>query len=227
MSVHFLDGPGVVEAGRSRIPISVSHLADQAVLDGLAELILTKEERLKRDHKEAMVGGAGAIADSLTGRYYAYNLLEWDAPCVRSLQRFFLDSYFELLSQVPLMSRRNSYIQCWANTVRYQEYIEPHNHGGPDSFYSGNLAVRVQGHESSFTHFRFGGTPLADCLRHSIVNRPGTLTIFPSYLDHFTEPWPHQEPRITIAFDIVMAEVANRQSTYRVGRRYIPFDRVP
>jgi len=224
MPVHFLEGVSQLEVCGKRVPLCVTCLEDAADLASLAELVLAREPDLKRCYREALVGGAGAVSDSLTGRYYAYNLLEWDAACVKRLRRFFHESYLELLSALPHLGRRTAYIQCWANTVRRQEYIEPHNHGGTASYFSGNLAVRVTEPACSFTHYEFQGTAPAIRSRYSIVNQPGVLTIFPSMLFHCTDPWPHDEPRITIAFDIVDEAVAARQARYRTGRRYLRFD---
>ncbi len=223
MPVHFLDACRPGPWSESKFPICVTHLENRTILENLAEVILAREDFLKRNHREAIVGGAGAIPDSLTARYYAYNLLLWEMPCIAQLHRFFFESYMELLTCLPTNRRQKSFIQCWANTVRRDEYIEPHNHGGKDSYFSGNIAVQVKNPGQSYTHYLPVGREINDWRRVSLCNQPGLLTIFPSYVYHFTDPWPHNDTRITIAFDIVGEEVAERQSQYRTSRKYILF----
>ena len=224
MPVHFLDACGPGGSLRSRIPICVTHLEEPRMLDGLARAVLAQETELKSKHREAIVGGAGAIRNSLTARYYAYNLLLWEFPFIAPLRRFFFESYMELLTCLPTYRRQKSYIQCWANTVRKEEYIELHNHGGKESYFSGNIAVQVKNPGQSYTHYLPVGREINDWRRVSLCNRPGLLTIFPSYVYHFTDPWPHDDTRITVAFDIVSQDVAERQTQYHTGRQYILFD---
>ena len=209
--------------GPRRIPFFTAKFDDSEALTELSSLVLCQEEAIKSCFPAARVGGAEAIQDSLTSRYYAYNLLTWPAPCVRSLAGFIHSSYLDMLGQMPNLDRQETFIQCWANTVRKGQCIHIHNHGDAKSYFSGNLAVRVAQHERSFTHY----SPMREMdpdRRLSLNNEPGLVTFFPSWLFHFTDPWPHDEVRITIAFDIVLRPVFERQAQYRLGRKYIPFD---
>jgi uncharacterized protein (TIGR02466 family) len=46
---------------------------------------------------------------------------------------------------------------------------------------------------------------LADRVTHVVRPRPGLLALFPSYLYHATEPFRSDQPRLTVAFDVVPA----------------------
>lgn len=211
-----------------RVPFYFAEINEGEVLQGLSRTVLEKESQLKREHRPARVAGEENIKDSLTSRYYAFNVLTWPEPCAQALLGFLRGSYRDMLDQLPLLRRQKVYIQCWANTVRNGESIKIHNHGGPGSYFSGNLPLQVCQPQSSFTHYSLNAT--ADTAeanpeqRLSVDNLPGKLTIFPSHVYHYTDPWPHDEVRITVAFDIVPQAVVDRQSRYRVARKYIPFD---
>jgi hypothetical protein len=216
--------PGAGGGDARHVPLFVADLADEQVLKDLARLVLEREQAIKRDNPPAFVAGEENIEDSLTSRYYAFNVLTWPEPAARTLAAFFKASYLGMLDEMPLLRREKVYIQCWANTVRRGESIKIHNHGAPGSYVSGNIPIQVKNHQDSFTHFILESKVEESAARFSLDNRPGKLTIFPSWLYHYTDPWPHDEVRITIAFDIVNQEVFDRQASYRVGRKYIPFD---
>lgn len=229
MTLEYWQGRGnAADAQSVRVPFYFAELDDSAVLQDLSRTVLEKENRIKRDHRPARVAGEENIRDSLTSRYYAFNVLTWPEPCAQDLLKFLRASYRDMLDHMPLLRREKVYIQCWANTVRKGESIKIHNHGGPGSYFSGNLPLQVHQPRSSFTHYSLTATAQTAAgsaeQRLSIDNQPGKLTIFPSDIYHYTDPWPHDEVRITVAFDIVSRAVVDRQSQYRVARKYIPFD---
>lgn len=221
---HWKREVGCGVPGPQTIPFFVSAFSETAALGDLAELVLAREAQIKRDNRAAQVAGSEKIADALTARYYAYNLLTWSEPAVATLLDFIKSAYLEMLGCMPLLRREPRYIQCWANTVRRGESIHIHNHGDRRSFFSGNLPVQVPDYQNSATHYTTQRTPEGPDQVYSIVNEPGLLTLFPSWLLHYTDPWPRDDTRITIAFDIVDAATAARQAQYRIGRKYIPLD---
>lgn len=221
---YWSSAPRRAGASATRVPLFQIDLNDINVLQDLARLVLEYEEEIKRRHRPARVGGEEDIEDSLTSRYYAFNVLTWPEPAAQALKRFLKAGYLEMLGLMPLVRRERTYIQCWANTVRRGENIRIHNHGDRASYFSGNLSVQVEDPERSFTHFTMEREAEAACERYSVPNLPGRLTIFPSWVYHYTDPWPHDAVRISIAFDIVNQEIFERQARYRVARKYIPFD---
>ena len=223
---HWHRATGPESAGPQSIPFFLAEFDDAPALHDLAQLVLDREARIKRDNRAAQVGGSEKIADALTARYYAYNLLTWPEPAVARLRDFIREAYLEMLASMPLLRREPRFIQCWANTVRRGECIHIHNHGDRRSFFSGNLPVQVSDVKISATHYTTEKEPSRPEQIYSIGNDPGLLTLFPSWLLHYTDPWPRDDIRISIAFDIVDAATASRQTQYRVGRKYIPLDAV-
>lgn len=215
---------GGADSPRRKVPFYTAKFSDQVALRQLAGSVLTREAEIKARHPSAMVGGAESIENSLTSRYYAYNVLTWPEDGAQALMAFFKSAYLAMLADMPLIQRRRTYIQCWANTVRKGERVHIHNHGDKASFFSGNLAVQVEDYRRSRTHYTVNPKSEDPADRFSVLNEPGLLTIFPSWVLHYTDPWPNEEVRISIAFDLVDEATFERQKTFRVRRRYIPFD---
>ena len=199
-------------APQFKIPIG---MFDVVIQDNIKDKLLKQETSLKNliDYKD-VDGGLGA-RDSLTGRFYGYNLLEW--PEMDFLKTFFTNSvkkYFEF-TECPLLD--DLYIQCWYNTIRNGECIDPHSHDNtPDCMISGNLTVAVDPKSNSFTYYQIG--EWQDPLQ--IKNDPGVLTIFPSWITHGTNPYKGNDIRISIAFDIVSKDTYDR---LKDQRKYIKF----
>jgi hypothetical protein len=89
--------------------------------------------------------------------------------------------------------------------------INPHHHAGLHgdspveySYISGNLCLQTENTSTCFSH------PISHIdIHREIPNVDGELTLFPSFLSHWTLPNLSHNPRITIAFDIIKEEVFN------------------
>lgn len=83
-----------------------------------------------------------------------------------------------------------------------------HDNGWISSAFYVDLPPAVTG-DSGQGALRFGkpGTPTSPALdaEHRIKPAPGLLALFPSYMWHGTEPFEDDQPRLTIAFDVVPA----------------------
>jgi hypothetical protein len=245
VTTHWLSGLSTEIATDVRIPIGNYYLVEPSVLNEVAELVMAHEDKLKRDNPEAFLTATQAMPDSLTARWYSYNVLRWDGQAIEKLRQFFHQSYLSYISEIEHFQRQTAYIQCWANTNRRNEYFKPHMHSRLDlmsGFVTGNFAVRITDYQNSFTHYSLRmppGTKLpTDTVRHSIMNVPGLLTIFPGALTHFTDPWLRDEPRISLAFDInPKAGVDHQLQQRQIGLRpvkhgdtipalsqFVPFD---
>ena len=92
------------------------------------------------------------------------------------------------------------WIQCWYNVLRFGQKIKPHMHNTrSDSYLSGHFNVQV---ENTSTVYMSPINQLNDPEVINIKNNSGEMTIFPSYIFHYTTPHYSFKPRITIAFDI-------------------------
>lgn len=112
----------------------------------------------------------------------------------------------------PLRSRRGeSYRLTGAWSVQLQpqggSHVDHlHNNGWISSAFYVSVPAALMD-ESSQGNLRFGkpGTPTSPPLEaeHRVAPKPGMLVLFPSYMWHGVEPFTGDEPRLTIAFDVV------------------------
>lgn len=119
----------------------------------------------------------------------------------------------------PLWGRRRrgqtgvEFAGAWSVRLRSEGYHTDHIH--PEGWLSSALyialpdEVRQQPEHSHAGHIRFG-VPLLEppsTLEPRRVVKPevGTLVLFPSYMWHGTVPFTSEQPRITVAFDLVPA----------------------
>ena len=157
----------------------------------------------------------------ITGKLWAYNFLDFDYPCVRYLKKFIYEKYLEYAVFCNIDSSKPVYIQCWVNIINNDgRIITPHNHaeahgGAPVeySYISGNISLQTENTSTFFAH------PILNKKAYrEIPNINGELILFPSFITHWTSPNLSDNPRITIAFDIITEEVYNmiNNNNYRL-----------
>ena len=130
--------------------------------------------------------------NSLTSRSNKYNLLKWEVS--QPLKRFISITHDQFISQFDLPPTA-IYAQAWANVMRRGEKMAMHAHGrDPWCYLSGHLCVQVK-ETNTYYQNPYGGDPYAS------ANAPGKLTLFPSWLPHFTDEVDSGD-RVTVAFDI-------------------------
>jgi len=140
-------------------------------------------------------GGTGLGSNSLTSRFYHFNVLSWFGT--RKLKKCIKEGYnkFNDVKNVPV------YVQCWANVMRKGDIIKPHTHMNENisslHALSGHLCVKVDDTTSTY----YGGRP--------IRNVSGQMVFFPSTMTHWTNTYMGDSERITIAFDIYSKEWFN------------------
>ena len=140
-------------------------------------------------------GGTGLGYDSLTSRFFHFNVLKWfNTNQLRKEIREGYESYNNL-NNTPL------FVQCWANVMRKGDRIKPHIHMNENissiHSLSGHLCVKVDKSTSTY----YGGKPLSN------VN--GQMVFFPSTMIHCTDTYFGNDERITVAFDIYSEEWFN------------------
>lgn len=153
----------------------------------IVNYILENENKIKNLGPD-IYGGTGE--DSLTGRYPYFNYLnvpEINLIIVPKLKKIFS----KLQLEYPI------YIQCWANTYRYGDFIKPHKHSDCGSFISANLFL--QGDICPGTSYYFNNKVENEKI---IKNKLGEFISFKSDLLHSVKPYNGKDVRITMAFDI-------------------------
>ena len=130
----------------------------------------------------------------------------------------FHNLYYEIKKMFYEVSNTSfpHYIQCWLNVYNRGEYIDWHGHWPSDcKVWHGFYCVNVE-NEPSHTLYKIPN--VKDVLQIDSINN--RLVIGKSEEDlHKSSEWNSQDPRITIAFDIIPEKIA-----YETGglNHYIP-----
>ena len=178
----------------------------------LAKTALEKEPEIKKlpaqyydfndgKGKRLFDGYTGLGKNSTTSRSGLYNVLEWNTPETNALLdgvRSNIQTYNQF-NDNP--TPNNLYVRCWVNIMRYGQKIGQHLHNvEPTSYLSAHFTVQC---EDTYTCYVNPVNQYNDPEIIEEKNIPGTFTIFPSYLPHYTTKHLSFKPRITIAMDIV------------------------
>ena len=152
----------------------------------ISDFVLENEEKIKSLGPDYY---AGTPDNSLTGRYYLFNYL--NVPEINAILKPKLQNLFNKLDL-----ESEIYVQCWANTFRKGDYINPHCHAGHDDedFLSANIFLRgfVEPGTSYYTD-----TGLID-----LKNTVGELVLFDSLTVHGVKEYQYDDIRVTLAMDI-------------------------
>ena len=185
-------------------PISVTDWqGDAEVLDRLVDLI-----------KERMESQAGVTFSNAGGWQSEGEVLNWGDPAVDVLRREILRAVrhqTDFLAEGPYKCRFNPI--AWANVNAAGDFNRPHRHG--TAHWSGVLYLKTpkenEGGKIAFHDPRSAvgilptpGTPFGESV--AITPKPGMMLVFPGWLEHMV--WPHRgtEPRITIAYNVMLSD---------------------
>lgn len=151
----------------------------------ISDFILKNEEQIKGlgpDYYD------GTPDNSLTGRYYLFNYL--NVPEINGILKPKLQNLF---GELNLSS--GIYVQCWANTFRRGDYINPHCHAGEGEYFlSANIFLKGCVEPGITYHIDTG---LVD-----LKNTVGELILFDSLTVHSVKEYQHDDIRVTLAMDI-------------------------
>jgi len=193
---------------------SIGHsVVDNIDLNALVKTILRKEKEIKKlelsytDNGNLFDGYTGLGANSTTSRSNSYNLLTWSTEETNKLKRKILENVIiyngALKNDVP----KELWCQCWVNVMRFRQRIKPHLHStDPLCYLSGHFVVQCK---KTATVYVSPVNQLNDPYETVIENEPGTMTIFPSYVPHYTTRHISFIPRITLAFDLSLTRTTN------------------
>ena len=167
-------------------------------LKKLAKQILKNEPKIIKKYPPRGIsnmltdGGTGLGFDSLTSRFYHYNILKWwGTKSLKKYMRTEYETYTGIVGK-PL------YVTCWANVLRKGEKIGPHYHAisnvvPPSEHISANLCVQSGGGYTS-TYYE-----MAD---NGFYNVDGKFTFFPGTMMHWTDEYTGSAQRVTVGCDI-------------------------
>jgi len=159
----------------------------------LKNIILEREEKIISDNEFESDWGTGLGKKSLTSRSSNYNLLSWEESSgLKKVIKHYHDAIIEKMS----LDKRNVYCQCWANVMRNGEKIKLHRHSHDEwTYLSGHICIETNNTSTYYVH-PYSKEPFGS------RNESNKITIFPSWMEHYTDRYRGEEPRITIAFDL-------------------------
>ena len=150
--------------------------------------------------------------DWLTNRLFSYNLFDYseEYAVLVEFKKFVYDSYVEYCNLIGAPVE-TVYANCWANVIRNNgRTISAHDHADAHikaphnyAYVSGNICINAI---DTKTHY---ASPFTPKISYSIVNVPGELILFPSWVSHWVDKNLSDTPRVSIAFDIVTEHVYN------------------
>ena len=190
-----------------------SSMCEDVDTDSLSKFLLSKEKEVKK--LPISVGKGGVKSDGYTGlglntttaKFQSYNILTWSHPEIKKLKSNIIRNIIDYNNKCGNKTPNVLWIQCWYNVLRFGQKIKPHHHSvSSDCYLSGHFNVQVN--DTSTVYM----SPINQLNNPDVINIkniPGKLSLFPSYIFHYTTPHYSLKPRITIAFDVAL----NRYST--------------
>jgi len=168
----------------------------------LIQDILSNETKIIESNVYENDWGTGLGKNSLTSRSSNYNLLEWESS--RSL-KLIIKEYHDILLEKLNQKQTNVFCQCWANVMRKGEKIKPHRHSHDEwTYLSGHICLKTKNTKTYYVHPYSRESFGSDNIENKI-------TLFPSWMEHYTDRYKDDGERITIAFDLYSEEAFNNK----------------
>ena len=181
--------------------------------NSLSEFLLLKEKEVKKLPTSVRVNGTesdgytGLGSNSTTSKFQSYNILTWNHPEIKKLRSNIARMIIGYNNECDNKTPNELWIHSWYNVLRFGQKIKPHHHSAdPDCYLSGHFDVQVN---NTSTVYMSPINQINDPEVIDIENIPGELTLFPSYIFHYTTPHYSFKPRITIAFDVSLQRYGN------------------
>ncbi len=194
--------------GVYELPIPQGHASSTEFNEQLAALLNRLHVGKRHPPEQTLRGGSQTTGDLFVrSEQEIRDLVAGLETCIREhIGRFPVDS------QHPLYVRRSDtfdFSASWSVRLTRNGYHTMHIH--PLGWISSAYYVQVPGEVSESEDFGGGlkfGEPDIDigpqgAARRQIQPRAGRLALFPSYMWHGTVPFQSDEPRMTVAFDVV------------------------
>lgn len=182
----------------------------------LSQLILGKE-RCERGTQHSNVGGWQSDC----------NLDTWSNPAVTSLLEMINQGVAQLSTQISEESQSCGGVPgwsvcAWANVNRRGNFNVVHHHNGSGrafwagvyyvevgrytSSQGGALVLRSTSADAQIANLTRAPESLRKRFKHEVTIQPvpGLLLIFPSWLEHWVTPHSSEEPRVSVAFNILL-----------------------
>ena len=180
----------------------------------LKNYLLSKQQEVFAIKNNLDDCGTGLGNETTTARSGSYNIFTWDQPDINTLKKeiaSMCNNYHERVTGKKILKFG---LAGWMNIMKKGDRIELHNHGFcNDSYLSGNFTVSSDDtktvYNNPFSQYtkenvlvKMVEDGVDDPSYYSSKNIDGKLTLFPSYIPHFTTEYKSDNYRITLAFDL-------------------------
>ena len=180
----------------------------------LKNYLLSKQQEVFAIKNNLDDCGTGLGNETTTARSGSYNIFTWDQPDINILKKeiaSMCNNYHERVTGKKILKFG---LAGWMNIMKKGDRIELHNHAfSNDSYLSGNFTVSSNDtktvYNNPFSQYtkenvlvKMVEDGVDDPSYYSSKNIDGKLTLFPSYIPHFTTEYKSDNYRITLAFDL-------------------------
>ena len=180
----------------------------------LKNYLLSKQQEVFAIKNNLDDCGTGLGNETTTARSGSYNIFTWDQPDINTLKKeiaSMCNNYHERVTGKKILKFG---LAGWMNIMKKGDRIELHNHAfSNDSYLSGNFTVSSNDTKTVYNN------PFSQYTKENVLvkmvedgvddpsyypskNIDGKLTLFPSYIPHFTTEHKSDNNRITLAFDL-------------------------
>ncbi len=172
--------------------------------------------------REAASDG-GMVRSNLGGWHSGLDLFSWESPAVKTLhervRNLVIATTRAALTRGPSRRFRATYhMLAWANVLRNGHYHNVHNHpentwsgvyyvddGAPEADRPFNGVLELLDPRIGANMINLANGPFE--LRYTIRPTPGLMVVFPSWLKHFVHPFFGTGTRISVAFNVRVADL--------------------
>ena len=141
------------------------------------------------------------LASKLPIEWTTYNIFDWDEDIIRSLADKIYLSYTEYINQLcySIIPKDKLWIRGWGVRIDPDDYLNHHAHSFHENTYlSGNLSISNLETTTDY-FFPYLGWYFG---YWKVKNVPGTMTLFPSWLEHKVDKNTTGQVRFSLGFDM-------------------------
>ena len=141
------------------------------------------------------------LASKLPIEWTTYNIFDWDEDIIRSLADKIYWSYTEYINQLcyNVIPKDKLWIRGWGVRLELDQHLNHHAHSFHENTYlSGNLSLSDLDTTTDYL-FPYLGWYFG---YWKVKNVPGTMTLFPSWLEHKVDKNTTGQVRFSLGFDI-------------------------
>ena len=170
-------------------------------MKNLRDIVLEMEDSVIHTLPFTSDWNTGLGENSMTSRSDGYNILKWQ-EC-HFLKEIIRTAHDNFITELGHEWENVIYVQCWGNVLRKGQHLKQHQHWtSPYTYIGGHICL---GDYDTQTYYVNPYTQQT----YSSKNESGKITLFPNWLEHYTNPYMDNGVRVSIAFDIITEIVYN------------------